>query len=147
MKRSDLSSGTFLLLLSLFILSQSLAFPFGTLSQPETGFLPSILGFLLAILSLVLLVRSLPRQKRKWVHFGRGFFEVLAAASGMVLYAVFLQTLGYLIATSLMGLFLLTAVEKQHWTRGVIFSLVYGVISYFGFKALGVYLPAGPIYF
>lgn len=145
MKLSDRSSSLFFLFLSIFILSHSLTYPFGTFRQPKAGFLPSIIGILLAIFSLVLFGSSLLKKNKKWAHFGGGLSELSITVTAMILYAVFLHSLGYLVCTFLMGVALFKGVEKQSWIITIIFSALYGVISYFGFKALGVYLPQGII--
>lgn len=103
MKNAERVSSLFFLIASVFILSQSLALPFGSFSQPESGFFPTVISAVLLILSLALFGRSIFDKERGWVDFGYGFYGIGITITTMVLYAVFLNFLGYLVCTLMAG--------------------------------------------
>ena len=61
MRRREITSSLFWLIVGLLLTVWSATYPLGELAQPGTGFLPLGLGILLLIFSIVLLLRALRR--------------------------------------------------------------------------------------
>ena len=138
----------FLLLLSIFYLTYSRShYKLGTMRMPKEGFMPLLLGLGMVCISAYLTVQAfLNKGDAQNVKFNISWPRFFVLIGVCLLYAILLNTLGYLIATFLF----LFAVFKIANLEGVkfplILSLVCSVAFYLLFKvALGVMLPAGLI--
>jgi hypothetical protein len=147
MKNQDRLSSLFFVVFSILILSQALKLPFGTINHPDSGFFPAIIAVLLLSLSLALLGKSLFNGTEKPVEWGHSYTGIGLTVATTVLYAFFINFLGYLLCTLLAGIILMKAVQKRSWRIAFFFSILFSAISYFGFKMVGVLLPQGIIYF
>jgi putative tricarboxylic transport membrane protein len=147
MKNPDSKSGLFFLAFGIVILTQSLKLPFGSISQPESGFFPTIISVLLMTFSLLVLGISFSRGHREVIDFGHSYHMIGITIVTIVLYAFFIDDLGYLICTFLAGIILMKWIQRRSWQAAVIFSALYSGISYFGFQAIGVLLPRGILFF
>lgn len=147
MKNQDRLSSLFFLAFSVLILSQALKLPFGSINQPESGFFPSIIAVLLLALSLILFGKSIFNLTEKPVEWGTSYTKIGITVATTVLYAFFINFLGYLLCSLLAGVILMKAVQKRSWGIAFLFAILYTAVSYFGFKMVGVLLPQGIIYF
>jgi hypothetical protein len=147
MKHPERFSSLFFILFSLLILSQSWKLHIGSVSKPDSGFFPIIIAILLLFLSLILFVKSILEKQEKKLELGFSYFGIGVTVSTMVLYAFFVDFLGYLLCTFIAGVILTKLVQKRTWGIALVFSILYSAISYFGFKIVGVPLPQGVIYF
>lgn len=149
MKRHQIGCALFLLLFGIFICWEARGLGVGQVVKPGPGFFPFWLGLALIIVSLALLF-----------HFGREKIDlsisapdlwkglhwekVLYSSVALLLYALFLETLGYILATVLLILFFFRAIEPQKWVVVILGSVITSFITYFLFKVwLQVQLPAG----
>jgi len=139
-----------LFLLSVFYLTYSINhYKLGTMRMPKEGFLPRLLGIGMTAISGWLLIRSL-MGKGDAGHVKLGFswlrFGALIAVS--FLYALTLQTIGYLIATFVFLLLVFKIAGVDGWVKPVVISLGCSAAFYLLFKmALGVMLPGGVLPF
>ena len=63
---------------------------------------------------------------------------------GLVFYGVFLQSVGFIICTSLLAIYQARVLERGRWVRNVVSSVIFSVAIYFSFaKLLMVRLPPG----
>ena len=138
----------FLLMLSIFYLCYSVThYKLGTMRMPKEGFMPLLLGVGMVGLSSFLTVQAfLGKGDAQNVTFNISWPRFFVLIGVCLLYAILLNTLGYLIATFLF----LLAVFKIAGLEGIrfplILSLICSVAFYLLFKvALGVMLPAGLI--
>lgn len=136
----------FLFLLSVFYLTYSKThYKLGTMRMPKEGFLPILLGIGMTVISGWLLIQSC-MGKGDAGHVTLGFswlrFGALIAVS--LLYALTLQTLGYLIGSFLFLLLVFKIAGVDGWKKPVVISLACSAAFYLVFKnMLGVMLPGG----
>jgi len=146
--KADLVSGFFWLTFSVFVSYQSYKLGLGTLHQPGPGFLFFWTGIVTAILSVTVIVISLrkrPPEEAQQPPFGKkNVTKIVLVLISLLLYALFMEWLGFLIVTLLFFIFLLGAIEKKRWSFAVLVSLIVTAVCYLVFeKALQSQLPKG----
>jgi putative tricarboxylic transport membrane protein len=147
MKRLDLIAAAGLAGLAGYILFESRKLAFGSLRVPQTGFFPRALGILLVLLALGELLRAL-RHSEVVLSMekiaGEGWIRIGATLATMLGFALVLEWLGFLLATFLLMVLLLRAIEAPRWPKVFVVALVTALLSYGLFAyLLGVPLPAG----
>lgn len=149
MKKADQWSGLALLLLSAGMISAALGLPFGDIRKPGPGFFPFWLGVIMGAMSIGLFVQStLARRSGRTI---RNILEedvrwgkVLLVLATMILYALLMDTLGFLIVTFLLMVVLLRFVEPQSWRAVIGWALAGSVGSYLIFEVwMKLRLPKG----
>ena len=137
MARRELASSIVLIALACGTLWLASDLPLGSLSSPQTGFFPLILGALLLILSIILLGESLTREKRQalpsWTTVG-GWRTLLLTGGILFAVAVLFELIGYIAAVAIIMLFLLRTIGKRKWPVVLLIS---------GASALGFFLVFG----
>jgi hypothetical protein len=136
-------------LFGIFISWEARGLEVGRVVKPGPGFFPFWLGLALIIVSLALLFHfgrkkidlSLSSQDLwKGLHWEK----VLYSSVALLLYALFLETLGYILSTILLVFFFFRAIEPQKWVVVILGSVITSFVTYFLFKVwLQVQLPAG----
>ena len=64
--------------------------------------------------------------------------------AGLVVYALLLETVGFLLCTILLVLYQTRVIQKDHWVRNVATAVIFSLVVYFGMtKLLAVKLPEG----
>jgi putative tricarboxylic transport membrane protein len=149
LKRHQIGCALFLVCFGIFICWEARKLDMGRVVKPGPGFFPFWLGLALIIVSLALLVNygrkkidpSLPSPDLwKGLHWEK----VLYSSVALLLYALFLESLGYILATVLLILFFFRAIEPQKWVVVILGSVITSFITYFLFKLwLQVQLPRG----
>ncbi len=149
LKRYQIGCALFLFLIGIFVSWEGRGLDVGRVVSPGPGFFPFWLGLALIIVSLALLFHfgrkkvdpSLSSQD-PWKGFQ--WEKVLYSSVALLLYALFLETLGYLLATVVLMLFFFRAIEPQKWVVVIPGSVITSFITYLLFKVwLQVHLPAG----
>jgi putative tricarboxylic transport membrane protein len=123
----------------------------GSFHKPGPGFAPFLAGLCLGLLSLISLFQSLKEKKREegagvWtgVHFGK--LGLLLAV--LLLYAVLLDTLGFLVGTLLLMLCLFRMVSPYSWRIVLLASFLATAATYILFVVLlETQLPPGILAF
>ena len=150
----DLISGSFLLLLGLFLAIRSTDLRIWSRSGPGAGFFPLIIGLIICLLSLILLLqyilskragdkaqaapRGIPEEERP------ALIKVFSYLLLMVLYGVLMKSLGFFLTTFLFLFVILKYTERQGWRRTLLIGSIATVASYLLFETyLGVPLPMG----
>lgn len=134
MRRREITSSLFWLIVGLILTIWSATYPLGELAQPGTGFLPLGLGVLLLIFSTVLLIRALrrpaPNAEQRSVLSTRRTSIVLTVV--ILLAAVFLfEKVGYLLTFFVLALVLPLLAGQITWKRSLFFAIL---------SAAGVYI-------
>ena len=147
MKRFEIIAAAALAGFAGYILFESTKLRIGSFRVPQTGFYPRVLGFLLVLLTLIELLRAL-RQRESAIAPGQiaseGWFRIGAILATMIGFALVLERLGFLLATFILMVLLLRAIEAPRWSKVFIVSLVTSMLCYGLFAwLLGVPLPAG----
>ena len=150
MGRPDQFSSLFWFVLGLAVIFLSYRLGLGTLTSPGPGFLPFWCALILSVLSLGvffhrLLLPSGGESQKVWKLWGgvrwlRGVFVV----SALLVYTLVFTSLGYLLSTLVLLLFLFKAIEPQRWTVAIGGAILASFISFVLFALwLDVQLPRG----
>jgi putative tricarboxylic transport membrane protein len=139
----DLASALFWLAIAIFVSLEGFAkLKLGTLRQPGPGFFPFWGAVILGTLSLILLARSLRSRER--LNFGAVRWSALVLAlAALLIYLLFLETLGFVIVTFCF-LLLLFRFGEIGWIKSAASSIVATSLAYALFQLwLRVQLPRG----
>lgn len=150
-KKADAITAVVLLAFSAFIIVNSLAMPISSQYGPGPGMFPLGLGVILAILSVALLWDGInPRVKDKPSKFQnkRGLISSALLIAGLVGYALLITSLGYLLTTFLMVVFLMWVVARDSVKTTLLTALGVTFLLFLIFHVgLHVQLPTGPFGF
>jgi putative tricarboxylic transport membrane protein len=117
----------------------------GTVTEPGSGFIFFWLGLILVMLSLAALAESL-RSSDDIVQEARemNWVKIALVLLCLLLYAFFLERLGFVLTTFLLLSFLLGWIERTNWTRslGVATAAALGSFAIFELW-LKIRLPKG----
>ena len=114
-------------------------------SGPESGLFPLIAGLIMAGTGVVLLLKtSTVAQSVQWPR-GAGMLRVAGVVVGIGVMAIGVDTLGFVIASTLTMLVLLRTIERASWLGSIVLTVgsVLAVVGIFG-HLLGMPLPRGP---
>jgi putative tricarboxylic transport membrane protein len=143
----DRIGGAFWLLFAILTLTESYHLGLGNLQKPASGLFPFVAACFLGALSIIVFL-SAQFEKRKteekiWPNLQR-WPKVALVFMILIIYAFTLEKIGFLLATFLVILILLKAIEPQPWIKSIVFSLLVAVGSYTLFAVwLQVPLPSG----
>ena len=148
-KRYQVGSALFLLFFGVFICVEAHKLDMGRVVKPGPGFFPFWLGFGLILISFALAVKAgrkkakdLPEPQGLWQ--GLNWYKILFALIALLIYAFFLEALGYILSTFLLMFFLFRAIEPQKWPVVIFGSVITSFITYALFRLwLQVQLPMG----
>ncbi len=148
----DRGTSIFWLLVAVVVAVASYRLGLGTLSQPDSGFLPFWASVLLGLLSLVSLGQAVanrkPRSKPEPLFAGRLWHRVVLAFVALAAYAQVVPFAGYNCATFLLMAFLFWLAGRQKLWRVAAYSLGTTLITYYVFsRALNLQFPVGPFGF
>ncbi len=120
MKKAEMITGVFLLVLSGLVIWNSLEMPPSATFGPGAGFLPFWLGVLLAVLAAILFVTAWRREATesdsKPVFPGKqALFSITLVLVGLAVYILLIDVLGYVVDTFLYMVFLVKIVEREPW--------------------------------
>jgi len=134
MKNNDQRSSLIWLAIGLAILLYSGKYGLGSMSSPGPGFVPFLSGLVIAGLALVVFLQQYGKKGGEsllglWRQ--KDWPVTLKVMGALMLYAVFLKTLGFLLMTFLLVLYLFRAIEPLGWKK--VFAGAF-------FTAFGAYL-------
>jgi len=151
MKNYQIIPPLFWIGLSLFVIVLSYKMGLGGFHAPGPGLMPFLIGVFLLLTSFYLLIKSFlekvetgqaTSEEKSRINY-RKIGLVLAS---LFLFALLLETLGYLVVTSLFFVLLFRSVGNR-WRTVLVASALAVFITYFGFTFLGVKFPAGILRF
>ncbi len=145
MGKADRISGVFWLVFGLFICIESYRLGMGTLHRPGPGFLYFWTSIFLIIMSVVVLIRSKGTGEPGATIFGKEKpRKIVLVLVSLFLYAVFMETVGFILITLLLFIYLLGFIEKKRWPYTVFVSVAVTVAAYLIFETwLQSQLPKG----
>jgi putative tricarboxylic transport membrane protein len=145
MKKQDVVSGIFLLLLGLGIIGFSSTIEVGSLANPSPGLFPLLSGIVLTGLSLVLLIQSFKLPGSEIFSLSKdGYVRVFGLLCAMFLYAIVIDFFGFIIATCFLLLYFLKMVSMYSWKNSMLYAVFISISAYAIFNMiLDVGLPAG----
>ena len=127
---------------------QAWRLPFGSITRPSAGFFPLCLAVSLTVVAAVVWLRALRGDAQ--VVAARtsargGLLRAAATLATLFAYAFALGHLGFAVATFVLILVLLRAIEPQPWPVALGGALAAVAASHVLFRVwLGVRLPVGP---
>jgi len=147
-RRREVGAAVVLLAFGLFALTQARGLRLGSLVSPGPGFFPLGLAAALSLVSVGLVVMALrppagvaPRSSAPDVA---GRLKVIGTLAGLLVYALVLESLGFLLSTFALLLFFLMALQRQRWLVATGSALAASLVTHLVFKVwLGVNLPVG----
>jgi putative tricarboxylic transport membrane protein len=150
--KADWISGIFWLIFSLIVSIESYRVGLGTLHKPGPGFLFFWTSIFLGIMSLITLVRGWRTKKDRGSGipiFGKlNITKIILVLISAFLYALLMETLGFILVTLLLFIFLLRAIEKKAWLLTISVSITVSAIAYLIFETwLKCQLPKGFLMF
>jgi len=149
MKKYHIFLNIFWIGLSIFIMALSYKLKLGQLRSPGPGLVPFLSGVLLCLFSLYSMIRSFTRREgqaesKETEETQTSLRKVLIAAISLLVYTFVFEKLGFLITTTLfLGVLFMVGGGRRRWRVVVLASVLTGVITFFGFRYLGVPLPDG----
>jgi len=120
----------------------------GTLHDPGSGFIFFWVGVIMVGLSLIILLRAI-RLERKAGELKSLWSEVrwkkiISVLLALFVYAYAFTSLGFILSTFLLLIFLFKAVEPQKWSVAIMGAILSALIGYGVFQLwLGSQLPKG----
>jgi putative tricarboxylic transport membrane protein len=138
MKKFDTLSGLFLLILSIAICIGSLRLHVGTFRAPGAGLFPLVTGVVLGFFSILILLEARRKAEEAisfWVP-GADKKAIFLSFLVILIYALFLERLGFLASTLVFFLLISRFVSGHRWATAVFFAVVASVATYSVFKFL-----------
>jgi putative tricarboxylic transport membrane protein len=145
----DLISSLFWFCVGLFFCVGGINYQILNHGTPCPGLLPFMVGSTLAILSLSILISSLRKNSNDQsisapFFSGKGSFKrVLFVCLSLIVYTLFVETLGFSITLLIFMVFLLRYIEPQDWKTVLIVAVISVVACNLLFRGLGVQMPRG----
>lgn len=147
MKTRDKIGILFWVATALLVCIGSSRLPWGSLDSPGPGFLPLLSGIVLGVLSIIAYIGAYlakPQQSETSVFPKERWRNLLLVLIGLFLYAVSMESLGFLLATFFLLIVLFRGVEPQKWTVSILGSALISFVVYIIFNlCLGARLPKG----
>jgi putative tricarboxylic transport membrane protein len=152
MGKVDRISGIFWLCFAVLMVILSYRLGLGTLHKPGPGFLFFWVNIVLGIMSLIVLIRAWVGKKEEGPQpaffGGQNVSKIVFVMISLFLYALLMETVGFIPVTLLLFIFLLGIIEKKRWYYTLFVSIVVTVISYLIFETwLQSQLPRGLLEF
>jgi putative tricarboxylic transport membrane protein len=127
---------------------QAWRLPFGAVTRPAAGFFPLCLAVALTVVAAAVWVRALrgdPDVVAAAAPARGGLARAAATLATLLAYAVALEPVGFGVATFVLIVVLLRAVEPQRWPVALGGAVLAVLASHVLFRVwLGVRLPVGP---
>lgn len=149
MKRYDQMSGLVGLIFAIYICIESSRLSFGSFHNPGPGFLPLLVGLFLGIFSMIVFLQA-TLSGRSQEHFPPWYprerwKRLIWVLVALFAYAICLETLGFLISTFLLLVFLFRyGMERKRWVVAIGASAMASFSSYAVFELwLRTQLPRG----
>ena len=146
MKKHERIAGLVLIALGIVTgLNSWLSLKLGSPQHPDAGFMPFLASLAIVVFSAVWVIGNLrPDENPQAFWEPRAWFKPLIAVGMMVLYAVTMESAGYILSTLLFMLLWQFGVEKEKWLRSILVSVISTAAMWFVFaKLLTVPLPQG----
>lgn len=148
MRKGQIGSSIFLLIIGIFFFVEAQELPIGRVTRPGPGFLPFWLGIAMMVVSLALVIRSISNKNdfllRESLWKGLKWHKVILTIVVLLLYALFLESIGFCIATFVLLFFLFRVIGELSWWWGAIGSILTSFLTYTLFRQLlEVQLPRG----
>lgn len=148
MERHDRYFTFFWIILGLFVFIYSYRLGIGRVGSPGPGLFPFCLGVIFFLLSFIHFLGKFFQRKKEEMMKNEGetptdVMKLILLVSSLLVYALFLESLGYQITTFLVLVLLFKIAGNKSWIRVAVYSLFTLIITYLFFTYLGVRFPMG----
>ena len=148
MRVYEISSAFFFSVLGIVVIVGGLRLGFGQWQNPGQGFMAVLAGIALFLLSAGWMVLAIIKHEK---IVPKSFFvnrqsrrHVLLLLLSLMLYALILNTFGFVLTTFLFLVFLFRVIKPQSWMRTLITALIVSIVSFILFEMLlKVQFPQG----
>ncbi len=146
--RYDQVGGFIWIVLGCAICISSIKLGVGTLKSPGAGLPPFVSGSLLGLLGLMLTYQTIKNPEKKGIDEGISIKKLggkkLYSMIVLIAYALFLESLGFIVTTFLLLFFLFKILEPRKWFTPIFISLIAVILSYLVFYVwLKINFPKG----
>ncbi len=140
---------------TLVYLNEARKLPFGSIHNPEIGFMPILAGWILLALCLIMLAKELlrrDRQKGKELDLfedeergeSAGLRKPLILSAAIFVYPLAFVSLGFILSTILLVTVSLRVMKYRGWVMSLLIAIGVSLASFFIFSGyLEVQLPPG----
>jgi putative tricarboxylic transport membrane protein len=148
-KSRDIISSIFWLTMGIGVCYGGYDLELGTLQAPGSGFMFFWVGIIMIGLSLGVLIlamreTAIPGELKKVLWTEIRWKKIVSVLAVLLLYAYVFTTLGFILSTIPLLIFLFKAVEPQSWTKAILGSIISTLTAYSVFQLwLGSQLPRG----
>ena len=122
--------------LGIAILWQGRTLTFGSLRNPGSGMFPALIGVLMLVLSGMLVAVPPKTDSRGSPFSGKVLVRVGSVFAALVLYAFLLETLGFLIVSLVLTVFLFVVFDSRTHSLAVLKAFVLTGLAYVLFEIL-----------
>lgn len=147
MKKFNIQSSLFLLIISILICIGSIQLSLGSLRTPGPGLMPFLSGVLLGIFGILIFGEAMLKgssEPRRFWESSTGRVKALLTLSALLAYTFGLNFLGFLLMTGLFVAFLLAVIGSEKWTTVILGGAFSTLASYLLFEVwLKLQFPKG----
>lgn len=140
MKKADLISGVVLLALSGFVFYRSWLMPDSRTFGPGPAFLPAWLGVVLTVLATILIIGALLRrpsvEDKNPFPMGSAMVAVGKVLGGLAVFALLMETVGFIVNTFAFVLYLMRATQRERWPMAALIAVLTTAGLYIVFSVL-----------
>jgi len=147
-KSRDIISSLFWMAMGIGVCYGGYKLDLGTLDDPGSGFMFFWLGIIMIGLSLGILIRAMREKAIKgelkilWTEIR--WKKIVSVLAVLFLYAYAFTTVGFILTSILLFIFLFKAVELQRWSWAILGAIIITLTAYGVFHLLlGAQLPKG----
>lgn len=131
----------FWLLFAVVMGQQSSRLPMGEMREPGAGFFPLMIAVVTGFLGLLALIQALkekpePRKEEAPAEGPFRWWNLVIILAALLVYALTLQTVGFMVNTFFFMLVLVKWIEPQTWTKSLVAALITAVASELFFNLL-----------
>lgn len=132
----DRTYGIVVLCLGFAILWQGSGLTIGSFRNPGSGLFPALIAAIMILLSLLLILFPQKGKRDAQAVSTRSFLRLSAVFMGLLLYAFFLEYLGFLIVSFVLTTFLFIAFGSQKVWLAIAKAIVFTGLAYLLFEVL-----------
>lgn len=132
-----------ILLFGIIALAFSLKLPFGSFSNPKSGFVPVLFSSLLIFFAVINCILELRREDKEPSAFnGLNWKKWVLYTTDCFLFLILIKYLGYFIATTVSLFLMIKLSGLKSSTKSIIISVIFTLLSWFIFTyAMNINLP------
>ena len=134
MGQYDKITSLFWFCFGLFITLKSIQIGLGSVSDPGPGFIFFLSGILLCLLSVVVFLaayRKKAEDEEKSISWrGIRWKKMTFFIISLLIYTYFFETIGFIISSLLLMLFLFKGIEPQKWSAAILSTILTSIATY-----------------